>query len=138
MNRQAVDRAYRIGQTRDVIVYRLIMAGTVEEKMYEKQVFKDGVRVVTENGFVSSRYFSPKETSIFELGPIGRSLVLEKLRALHDHTVERLPEPAPARHDGDKMFDNNDSSYVTHYALGMSRHDTLYDEVKTKKTTNAE
>ena len=36
--RQAVDRAYRIGQSRDVIVYRLIMAGTVEEKMYEKQV----------------------------------------------------------------------------------------------------
>ncbi|CAB1110859.1 unnamed protein product [Ectocarpus sp. CCAP 1310/34] len=35
---QAVDRAYRIGQKRDVIVYRMIAAGTVEEKMYEKQV----------------------------------------------------------------------------------------------------
>ena len=37
-DRQAVDRAYRIGQDRDVIVYRMITAGTVEEKMYEKQV----------------------------------------------------------------------------------------------------
>jgi SNF2 family DNA or RNA helicase len=35
---QAVDRAYRIGQTRKVLVYRMITAGTVEEKMYEKQV----------------------------------------------------------------------------------------------------
>lgn len=47
-DRQAVDRAYRIGQKKDVVVYRMIMAASVEEKMYEKQVFKDGLRVVTE------------------------------------------------------------------------------------------
>ena len=47
-DRQAVDRAYRIGQKKDVVVYRMIMASSVEEKMYEKQVFKDGLRVVTE------------------------------------------------------------------------------------------
>lgn len=35
---QAVDRAYRIGQQRDVVVYRLITCGTVEEKIYRKQV----------------------------------------------------------------------------------------------------
>lgn len=33
-----MDRAYRIGQHRDVVVYRLIMAAAIEEKMYEKQV----------------------------------------------------------------------------------------------------
>lgn len=37
---QAVDRAYRIGQTRDVVTYRLITCGTIEEKMYRLQVFK--------------------------------------------------------------------------------------------------
>ena len=37
-DRQAVDRAFRIGQKKDVVVYRLIMASSVEEKMYEKQV----------------------------------------------------------------------------------------------------
>lgn len=37
-DRQAVDRAYRIGQLKDMVVYRFIMAGSVEEKMYEKQV----------------------------------------------------------------------------------------------------
>jgi SNF2 family DNA or RNA helicase len=35
---QAVDRAYRLGQTRDVAVYRLITCGTVEEKIYRKCV----------------------------------------------------------------------------------------------------
>jgi DNA excision repair protein ERCC-6 len=37
---QALERAFRIGQTRDVSVYRLICAGTIEEKMYKKQIFK--------------------------------------------------------------------------------------------------
>ena len=35
---QAVDRAYRIGQTRRVVVHRLITCGTIEEKIYRKQV----------------------------------------------------------------------------------------------------
>ena len=37
---QAVDRAYRIGQCRDVKVLRLISLGTVEEIMYLRQVYK--------------------------------------------------------------------------------------------------
>lgn len=35
-------RAYRIGQKRPVIVYRLITCGTVEEKIYRKQVLTEG------------------------------------------------------------------------------------------------
>ncbi|EMS67091.1 DNA excision repair protein ERCC-6-like protein [Triticum urartu] len=34
---QSVDRAYRIGQTKDVIVYRLMTSGTIEEKIYKLQ-----------------------------------------------------------------------------------------------------
>ncbi|VFV38268.1 dna repair and [Lynx pardinus] len=37
---QAIDRAYRIGQCRDVKVFRLISLGTVEEIMYLRQVYK--------------------------------------------------------------------------------------------------
>ncbi|XP_065455477.1 DNA excision repair protein ERCC-6-like 2 isoform X2 [Chrysemys picta bellii] len=37
---QAIDRAYRIGQYRDVKVFRLISLGTVEEMMYLRQVYK--------------------------------------------------------------------------------------------------
>lgn len=37
---QAVDRAHRIGQTRNVFAYRLIARGTVEEKVLELQASK--------------------------------------------------------------------------------------------------
>lgn len=37
---QAVDRAYRMGQTKPVIVYRLNTCGTVEEKVFRRQVYK--------------------------------------------------------------------------------------------------
>lgn len=37
---QARERAWRIGQLRQVTVYRLVTAGTIEEKMYQRQVWK--------------------------------------------------------------------------------------------------
>lgn len=37
---QATDRALRIGQQREVIIYRLLVDDTVEEKIYHRQIFK--------------------------------------------------------------------------------------------------
>ncbi|KAG8370817.1 hypothetical protein BUALT_Bualt13G0022900 [Buddleja alternifolia] len=37
---QARERAWRIGQTKDVTVYRLITRGTIEEKVYQRQIYK--------------------------------------------------------------------------------------------------
>lgn len=37
---QARERVYRIGQRKDVIIYRLITRGTIEEKVYHRQLFK--------------------------------------------------------------------------------------------------
>ncbi|XP_017786360.1 PREDICTED: DNA excision repair protein ERCC-6-like [Nicrophorus vespilloides] len=37
---QARERAWRIGQDRDVTIYRLLSAGTIEEKIYQRQVWK--------------------------------------------------------------------------------------------------
>ena len=36
---QARERAWRLGQTRPVTIYRLVVAGAIEEKIYHRQVF---------------------------------------------------------------------------------------------------
>ncbi|WP_172332123.1 DEAD/DEAH box helicase [Mangrovicoccus sp. HB161399] len=43
VERQAMDRAHRIGQTRPVFIHRLVAAGTVEEKILEMQVRKQAL-----------------------------------------------------------------------------------------------
>jgi DNA excision repair protein ERCC-6 len=37
---QARERAWRLGQKREVVIYRLMTAGTIEEKVYHRQLFK--------------------------------------------------------------------------------------------------
>jgi len=37
---QARERTWRIGQMKDVAVYRLVLTGTIEEKIYQRQVYK--------------------------------------------------------------------------------------------------
>jgi len=44
---QASDRAHRIGQTKSVFIYKLIAAGTIEEKMVELQARKAALAMIT-------------------------------------------------------------------------------------------
>merc|ERR1719414_2080007 len=37
---QARERAWRIGQSKEVTIYRLLLSGTIEEKIYHRQIFK--------------------------------------------------------------------------------------------------
>ncbi|KAM0720392.1 hypothetical protein Q7P37_004528 [Cladosporium fusiforme] len=54
---QAQDRAYRLGQTRDVEVFRLVSAGTIEEVVYARQVYKQQQANIGYNASVERRYF---------------------------------------------------------------------------------
>eukprot|EP00927_Polykrikos_kofoidii_P002539 TRINITY_DN11011_c0_g2_i1.p1 TRINITY_DN11011_c0_g2~~TRINITY_DN11011_c0_g2_i1.p1 ORF type:complete len:2071 (+),score=443.47 TRINITY_DN11011_c0_g2_i1:164-6214(+) len=58
---QAVDRAYRIGQEREVRSYRLITSGLIEDKMFRLQVFKMGLTKSALEGDQQHRYFTSKE-----------------------------------------------------------------------------
>ena len=54
---QAQDRAYRIGQTRDVEVFRLVSAGTVEEIVYARQIYKQQQANIAYTASLERRYF---------------------------------------------------------------------------------
>uniref|UniRef100_A0A804JZG9 Uncharacterized protein n=1 Tax=Musa acuminata subsp. malaccensis TaxID=214687 RepID=A0A804JZG9_MUSAM len=87
MDNQSVDRAYRIGQKNDVLVYRLMTCGTIEEKIYKMQVFKGGLFKTATEHKEQTRYFSQKDIQeLFRLPEQGFdvSLTQKQLQEEHD------------------------------------------------------
>ncbi|KAK7969443.1 Switch 2 [Apiospora saccharicola] len=86
---QAQDRAYRIGQVRDVDVYRLISAGTIEEITYARQIYKQQQANIGYNASNERRYFKgvqqdkERKGEIFGLGNLlafhGDQIVLREI-----------------------------------------------------------
>lgn len=54
---QAQDRSFRFGQQRHVTVYRLLSAGSVEELVYTRQVYKQQLGNMAMSGAKEKRYF---------------------------------------------------------------------------------
>ncbi|KAI9239785.1 MAG: SNF2 family N-terminal domain-containing protein [Podila humilis] len=63
VDQQAMDRAHRLGQTRQVTVYRLITKGTIEERILQRAKQKDEIQKVVISGgeFKQSVDFKPRE-----------------------------------------------------------------------------
>nr|XP_028949177.1 protein CHROMATIN REMODELING 24-like [Malus domestica] len=89
---QSVDRAYRIRQNKDVIVYRLMTCGTVEEKIYKTEIYKGGLfKTATEHKEQKNRFGTLDLRELFSLPKEGFdvSLTQQQLYEEHDrqHTV---------------------------------------------------
>uniref|UniRef100_A0A4W5QZ95 Excision repair cross-complementation group 6-like 2 n=1 Tax=Hucho hucho TaxID=62062 RepID=A0A4W5QZ95_9TELE len=67
---QAIDRAYRIGQCRDVTVFRLISLGTVEEVIYLRQVYKQQLQSSVIGKESARRYFDAVQGSDDQKGEL--------------------------------------------------------------------
>ncbi|XP_048174781.1 DNA excision repair protein ERCC-6-like [Corvus hawaiiensis] len=114
---QAVDRAYRIGQKENVVIYRLITCGTVEEKIYRRQVFKDSlIRQTTGDKKNPFRYFSKQELrELFTLEDTQTSATQIQLQSLH--AMQRK---------SDLQLDEH-LAYLHSLAMfGISDHDLIY------------
>lgn len=114
---QAVDRAYRIGQTENVVIYRLITCGTVEEKIYRRQIFKDSlIRQNTGDKKNPFRYFSRQELKeLFTLEETRSSSTQLQLQALHSRHRRTDPE-----------LDEHISHLHTMEMFGISDHDLMF------------
>lgn len=65
---QASDRAYRIGQKKNVQIYKLITRNTIEEKIRELQQAKSGLAdIVLSGGETSRNIMSMTSEEILEL-----------------------------------------------------------------------
>lgn len=67
---QAQDRAYRIGQTRDVEVFRLVSQGTMEEIVYARQIYKQQQASIGYNASSERRYFQGVQGRVEQRGEI--------------------------------------------------------------------
>ena len=67
---QAQDRAYRIGQVRDVEVFRLISAGTIEEIVYARQIYKQQQANIGYTASNERRYFKGVQENKEQKGEI--------------------------------------------------------------------
>ncbi|VDP49843.1 unnamed protein product [Schistosoma margrebowiei] len=77
---QARERAWRIGQSRDVVIYRLLTSGTIEEKIYHRQIFKQ---------FLTNRILkNPRQQRFFKTND------LQELLTFEDESDIQIPETA--------------------------------------------
>lgn len=67
---QAQDRAYRIGQLRDVDSFRLVSAGTIEEVVYARQIYKQQQANIGYNASMERRYFKGVQNALNQKGEI--------------------------------------------------------------------
>ncbi|KAM8800129.1 DNA excision repair protein ERCC-6-like [Eudromia elegans] len=114
---QAVDRAYRIGQKENVVIYRLITCGTVEEKIYRRQVFKDSlIRQSTGDKKNPFRYFSKQELrELFILEDTRTSATQIQLQSLH-----------ATQRKTDVQLDEHIAYLHSLEMFGISDHDLIY------------
>ncbi|XP_028400404.1 DNA excision repair protein ERCC-6-like [Dendronephthya gigantea] len=114
---QAVDRAYRIGQKRTVVIYRLITCGSLEEKIYRKQVFKQAITKQTTGSSINPfRYFSRHE--------------LRELFVLDDHRSSKTQIQLEKMHSTHRVTDNLLDQHIAFLystdIFGISDHDLLF------------
>jgi hypothetical protein len=130
---QAQDRAYRLGQTRDVEVFRLISAGTIEEVVYARQIYKQQQANIGYNASVERRYFKgvqdQKELKgeIFGLANLFAPTSEEiKLRDIFNKTniaesragveIAGLDLEVSRNEDDDDVYDGNEETALSQLA----------------------
>lgn len=84
---QAQDRAYRIGQSRDVEVFRLVSSGTIEEIVYARQIYKQQQAEIGYNASSERRYFKGVQEKKDQKGEIFGMTNLFSYQ--HDNVVLR-------------------------------------------------
>ncbi|KAJ0040417.1 hypothetical protein Pint_27404 [Pistacia integerrima] len=117
---QSVDRAYRIGQKKDVFVYRLMTCGTVEEKIYRKQIYKGGLFKTATEHKEQIRYFSQQDLQeLFSLPQQGFDISL---------TQQQLHEEHGNQHNMDESLEAHIEFLETLGIGGVSHHSLLFSK----------
>ncbi|KAL4787070.1 SNF2 family N-terminal domain-containing protein [Aspergillus varians] len=115
---QARERAWRLGQKRDVTIYRLMTAGTIEEKIYHRQIFKQ---------FLTNKILKdPKQRQTFQLsdlhdlfalgeedqGPTETSKIFKEAEVTYEDSGEKATPTREDNHQRNVQAEKQDISKV--------------------------
>lgn len=126
---QARERAWRIGQKREVSIYRLMVTGSIEEKIYHRQIFKQ---------FLTNKILSdPKQKRFFKVNELHD---LFSLGGEDGHAVEELDEEVQ-RHTNNlkssQTQESDDFEQVVSMA-GVSKLESFYSGKEKKEKSQTE
>jgi SNF2 family DNA or RNA helicase len=137
---QAQDRAYRIGQTRDVEVFRLVSSGTIEEIVYARQIYKQQQANIGYNASEERRYF---KGVMDQAGKKGELFGLENLFTFQENSIllrdimqnTNIAETkaginAVDINFDDSQFDSDDEDILSNKSLGIADEDINLGEMK--------
>ncbi|OAG17253.1 hypothetical protein CC77DRAFT_1042920 [Alternaria alternata] len=126
---QAQDRAYRIGQTRNVEVFRLISSGTIEEVVYARQIYKQQQANIGYNASEERRYFkgvmdqSTKKGELFGLENLftfeEHSVLLRDIMHKTNVAESKAGVNAYDFHVDESQFDSEDEDILSNKNLGL-------------------
>ncbi|KAF8890663.1 P-loop containing nucleoside triphosphate hydrolase protein [Infundibulicybe gibba] len=83
-SKQWTGRAFRFGQTRDVAVFRLLGAGSVEELIYARQIYKQQQMAIGYEASVQTRYFEGIQGDVAKKGEL---FGIENIFKLHENKL---------------------------------------------------
>ncbi|QLG71329.1 hypothetical protein HG535_0B03680 [Zygotorulaspora mrakii] len=121
---QARERAWRIGQKREVSIYRLMVTGSIEEKIYHRQIFKQ---------FLTNKILSdPKQKRFFKMNELHD---LFTLGGDGGHTTEELDEEVQKHTDSllnSRTQESDDFGQVLNMA-GVFKLESFYSGKEKKE-----
>ncbi|KAI8098665.1 SNF2 family N-terminal domain-containing protein [Halteromyces radiatus] len=120
---QARERAWRLGQKKDVTIYRLMTSGTIEEKIYHRQIYKQ---------FLTNKILKdPKQRRFFDSSNLKSLFTLGAEDASTTETGQ-LFEGTEIKYKKKKKKRQNDDDREQVQALhGVSNIEPLNEEDKT-------